>query len=374
MKKNKLIEKNNDEVELEVSTHTPMVISKKENNKQDKKEIKIEQTSKEEVIIKKQNKKFWGVLFSGLIVLLVFFIVVGIINIFTFVKNFFADPQLGNVFGGLAGGLIFAILAIFVLRPLIIALSSPMFTLDIVDPSKAGEISRSNFKKMQKVAKNIIKTNDNVSQESKNLLRTFIHNKVELNNTLKMIYKKEIKKDIMKTINETSTKVMLTTAISQSNKFDALNVVLLNVRMIMQICVKCGYHPTYAKLSKLILKVYRNAIFAYAVQSFNLEDLVVSGVDKLVNGALSSIPFLKEVTKGLTQGASNALLTLRIGIITRKYLYEEYALQEKITDPDEVQTEIVSSAIKEANDNIDDIVKECKKKILIGRKNQVSVK
>ena len=76
----------------------------------------------------------------------------------------------------------------------------------------------------------------------------------------------------------------------------------------------------------------------------------------------------------MTQGASNALLTLRIGIITRKYLYEEYALQEKITDPDEVQTEIVSSAIKEANDNIDDIVKECKKKILIGRKNQVSVK
>lgn len=365
------IEKNEQEPLLE-KNKTPMRLFQKK--KVEKKKVKIEHISKEEKIIKKENKKIWGVIFTGLMVVFAFFIVVGIINIFTFVQSFFVDPQLGNIFGGIAAGLVFAILAIFILRPIVIALASPMFTLDVVDSSKAGEISRRNFKKMQKVAKNIIKTNDNVSVESKNLLRSFIRNKVELNNTLKTVYKKEIKKDIMKTIIDSSTKVLLTTAVSQSNKFDSLSLILLNVKMIMQICVKCGYHPSYAKLSKLIFKVYRNAIFAYAVQSFNLENFVVSGVDKLVGGALSAIPPLKEIAKGLTQGATNALLTLRIGIITRKYLYEEYALQEKITDPDEVQTEIVTSAIKEANESIEEVVKECKSKLLIGRKNQVSVK
>ena len=342
--------------------------------KQEQTIINVETSSKEELIIKKESKKFGGLIFTALMVLLVFFTVVCLIDVFSFTKSFFQDPVTGNIVGGIVTGIIVLLIGIFVLRPVIVALSTPVFSLDVIEAVYDKEISRSNFKKMQKVAKNIIETNDNVSKDSKNLLRSFMHNKVELNNTLKKIYRTEINKDINKTINATAVKVLLTTAVSQSGKFDALSVALSNVRMIMQICVKCGYHPTYARLSKLIVKVFRNSLFAYSIEALNAGELVTSGINALADNILKSIPIVGTITKSLIEGSTNALLTLRIGILTRKYLYEEYSIQESMSDPSEIQTEIVNSAIKEANENIDEIVKECKGKILIGKKNKVSVK
>ena len=131
--------------------------------------------------------------------------------------------------------------------------------------------------------------------------------------------------------------------------------------MSMQIVVKCGYHRSYAQLSKLIVKVFRNALIAYSLQSLNLEDVVVNGINKLVKGAITAIPGLNEVAKSLTQGAANALLSLRIGIITRKYLYKEYELQAQIDAQYSIDEIIVNDAIKEADDDIDDIIAECKK-------------
>ena len=330
--------------------------------------------SKEEKIIKKQSEKFFKVFFVGLMVLLTFFTVVCLMDVFTFVKGLFTDPLYGNIGGASAVGLISLIIVIFVVRPIVVALSSPVFSLDVINATPNAEISRTNFKKMQKVAKNIIDTNDNVSRDSKNLLKSFMHNRVELNNTLKKLYKTEINKDINKTINMTATRVLISTAISQSGKFDAINVALTNIRMIMQICVKCGYHPTYAKLTKLIVKVFRNAVVAYSIESLNAGEAVTNGINKLTQNVLSNIPIVGTLTKSVLEGSTNALLTLRIGILTRKYLYEEYSKQEAIKDPNDVQAEIVNSAVKEANDNIDDIVKECKQTLLIGRKNGVSVK
>ena len=156
--------------------------------------------SKEEKIIKKQSEKFFKVLFTGLMVLLTFFTVVCLIDVFSFVKDFFTDELYGNIAAGTAVGILSLIIIIFVAKPIIEAISSPMFSLDIINVTPNAEISRKNFKKMQKVAQNIIDTNDNVSRDSKNLLRSFMHNRVELNVTLKKIYKTEINKDINKYI------------------------------------------------------------------------------------------------------------------------------------------------------------------------------
>ena len=287
-------------------------------------------------------------------------IIACLIDIFNFVRGFFSDITTGNIVGGCVTGFFVLLLIIFVIRPIVVALSTPVFTLDIVDDENKKKISRKNFKKLQKVAKNIILTNDNVSQDSKNKISTFIGNRKELNNVLKNIYENEISKDIQKTINSSATKALITTAISQNAKFDAASVIIINIKMIMQICVKCGYHPTYARLSKLIVKVFRNALIAYAVQSLNLEDIIINGIDKLAKGALSAIPGVSEISKSLTQGASNALLTLRVGIITRKYLYEEYNIQAMIENPEDIEAEIVEEAVLEANNNIDSIVLECK--------------
>ena len=210
------------------------------------------------------------------------------------------------------------------------------------------------------MAKNLLKSKD-VSMESKEKIKESMGNKKMLTETLKVVYKSEINKEINKIINSNAAKVLACTAISQNSKFDAATVILLNIRMIMQIVVKCGYHPSYAQLSKLIVKVFRNALIAYSLQSLNLEDVVVNGINKLVKGAITAIPGLNEVAKSLTQGAANALLSLRIGIITRKYLYKEYELQAQIDAQYSLDEIIVNDAIKEADDDIDDIIAECKK-------------
>ena len=320
----------------------------------------VDTSSKEERILKKANSKFWKVLAFSCAILMCVLIIACLIDIFNFVRGFFSDITTGNIVGGCVTGFFVLLLIIFVIRPIVVALSTPVFTLDIVDDENKKKISRKNFKKLQKVAKNIILTNDNVSQDSKNKISTFIGNRKELNNVLKNIYENEISKDIQKTINSASTKALITTAISQNAKFDAASVIIINIKMIMQICVKCGYHPTYARLSKLIVKVFRNALIAYSVQSLNLEDIIINGIDKLAKGALSAIPGVSEISKSLTQGASNALLTLRVGIITRKYLYEEYNIQAMIENPEDIEAEIVEEAVLEANNNIDSIVLECK--------------
>ena len=320
----------------------------------------VDTSSKEERILKKANSKFWKVLAFSCSILMSVLIIACLIDIFNFVRGFFSDITTGNIVGGCVTGFFVLLLIIFVIRPIVVALSTPVFTLDIADDENKKKISRKNFKKLQKVAKNIILTNDNVSQDSKNKISTFIGNRKELNNVLKNIYENEISKDIQKTINSSATKALITTAISQNAKFDAASVIIINIKMIMQICVKCGYHPTYARLSKLIVKVFRNALIAYAVQSLNLEDIIINGIDKLAKGALSAIPGVSEISKSLTQGASNALLTLRVGIITRKYLYEEYNIQAMIENPEDIEAEIVEEAVLEANNNIDSIVLECK--------------
>ena len=60
--------------------------------------------------------------------------------------------------------------------------------------------------------------------------------------------------------------------------------------------------------------------------------------------------------------SSPALLTLRIGIITRKYLYEEFDIQAMMEDPDLANENILEEAVVEANSRIDTIVSSYKKK------------
>lgn len=308
----------------------------------------------EKRILKKENKRFWVLLGTAAFVILIIILVACIIDIYNLCAKVHPYFGIGIVV------LICLLLLIFIVRPIAIALSSPCFTLDIAEDESAASVSRKNYAKLKKVGHNIVKTNNNVSDESKTKILSAMGNKKVLNDTLKEVYDTEINKDINLLIVKKATEVMVATAISQNDKFDAATTIVLNIRLIMQIVVRCGYRPTYPQLSKLIIKVLRNAIIAYTIESLNLEEIIVGGINKLVKGALTAIPGLNEVAKGLTQGAANALLTLRIGILTRKYLYEEYNIQALIDNPEEENNEILFSACQEANDNIDTVIAGCK--------------
>lgn len=311
-------------------------------------------SNKETSIIKKENRKLIKSIAIIGIILICLVVVSCVIDIFDFAYKI--HPYAG--YGVLA--LIVLALLIFVIRPIVIALSSPCFTLDIVDVKSKREVSRKNYHSLKKVANNLLEK-DNITEESKNVIKASMHSKAELNDVLRTVYDKEVSKNINKIINESAVRVLLSTAISQNNKFDGATVALVNIRMIMRIVVACGYHPSYPQLYKLIAKVFRNALIAYTLQTAEVDNLIFNGINKLVNGALTNIPFVGELTKSITQGAANALLTLRVGIITRKYLYEEFDIQAMMEDPDETNETILEEAVNEANSSIDDIIEQCKK-------------
>ena len=280
----------------------------------------------EEKIIKKSNKKFFKYLFIASSVIIIIFLIASIISIYQFFYSF--HPHAGY----LSLAIIIILLIIFIIKPVMQALLTPCFSLDISKSSKS-KLNKINYRKLKKVAKNIISVNKNVSEESKNKLREALKKEQKtLSDTLKSIYDNEIKKDITKLTIQRASETLLATAISQNNNFDAFTTIIINIRLIMQIVVRCGYHPTYPQLAKLIIKVMRNALIAYTLQSLHLEDIVINGINKLVKGALNIIPGVNEIAKSLTQGAANALLTLRIGILTRKYLYKGWRSNPKYND------------------------------------------
>ena len=311
-------------------------------------------SNKETSIIRKENRKIIKIIAITAIILMSIILLACIIDIY----KFFYD--LNEYVGYASIAIIVLLLIIFVLRPIIVALSTPCFTLDLANEKSKSSLNRLNFNKLKKVANNLIES-DNISPESKDRLKRTINNRDELNLTLREIYDKEIRNKIKEIVNSSAVKVLVSTAISQNSKFDSATVILVNIRMIMRIVCACGYHPTYPQLYKLIIKVFRNALIAYAIQSIGIDELIFNGINRLVNGALSSIPILKDVTKSLTQGAANALLTLRIGAITRKYLYEEFDIQAMIEDPETINEEILEEAVNEANSEIDNVINEAKK-------------
>ena len=307
----------------------------------------------EEKIIKKSNKKFFKYLFIASSVIIIIFLIASIISIYQFFYSF--HPHAGY----LSLAIILILLIIFIIKPVMQALLTPCFSLDISKSNKS-KLNKINYRKLKKVAKNIIAVNKNVSEESKNKLREALKkDQKTLSDTLKSIYDDEIKKDITKLTIQRASETLLATAISQNNNFDAFTTIIINIRLIMQIVVRCGYHPTYPQLAKLIIKVMRNALIAYTLQSLHLEDIVINGINKLIKGALNIIPGVNEIAKSLTQGAANALLTLRIGILTRKYLYKEYSLQEEIRSS--LDNVILEDTISEADKDIDIVLAECKK-------------
>jgi hypothetical protein len=57
---------------------------------------------------------------------------------------------------------------------------------------------------------------------------------------------------------------------------------------------------------------------------------------------LSEIPIIKPIASSFLQGISNALLTIRIGIVTRRYLFTEY----KQISKSDIRIESIKESIK----------------------------
>lgn len=293
-------------------------------------------------LIKKENKRIWITIGIASFTILVIIVTSCIIDIYEKAYN------INEYFGYGVLAVLLLLILLFIIIPLIKVLCAPTFTLDA---SKNDEhLSRKRFRTLKSVAKNIVKGKNSVPDNVKQCLMESFNDRYQLRDELNIVYDKYIKKDINKIIWATSAKVACSTGVSKNNTFDAATTIISNVRMIMQIVIKCGYRPTYTKLGKLMFKVFRNALIAYSIESSNVAEWLVNACSKF----FKDLPAIGKPIAAIMEGAANGFLTARIGVITRKYLYSEFKINNSGKNIEEIETEIYQESIKEAKLIIDE--------------------
>ena len=183
-------------------------------------------------------------------------------------------------------------------------------------------------------------------------------NDEELKTVLTDIYNTDVKSAANKMIRDRAFKVGLTTALSQSEKLDTLLITVYELNLIKDIVFLYGYRPSDAKLAKIYKNVILSALPAYGVN--NATSGMASGVIKKMGNVANSIPILGSaigtVIDSSLQGVINSTLTVVIGFQTKKYLKEEYRLQDildgiDIPDSDEEEAKMMEEVKNEFSKN-----------------------
>ena len=107
----------------------------------------------------------------------------------------------------------------------------------------------------------------------------------------------------------------VTTAISQTAFYDMFSMLSVNLHLIRTIVESCGYRPSGAALLGLYVRILKATFLAGGLEEMDLEELL-----PLVTGnAAMKLPGL--VFASAAQGTVNAFMTIRVGILTKKYLF-----------------------------------------------------
>ncbi|MFW5841811.1 MAG: DUF697 domain-containing protein [Bacillota bacterium] len=252
------------------------------------------------------KKTFWILILIGVLILLLFVVLSNIMDVGLKLR------EIHRYFEYAFYGLSFILIYLLILNPLRIIFFAPTFTVSALSDEKQ------NTKSYRNAAKNLLKM-DTISDTDRTLLQTTLNDQNELPNTLKTVYHGTIRKQVDDIIIKHAKTVLMTTAISQNGNLDMFSVIFTNIKMIKAIVVACGFRPSYLNLGKLSANVAVTAMIAEGLEDVDFNELLPSKVGE----ALSDIPIVRTATNSIFQGISNGMLTCRIGIVTRKYLFRD---------------------------------------------------
>lgn len=260
----------------------------------------------------KKRKWFWYFIAIGVIILFLLILFSSILNIGDRLASVGSVGKYLEIgFYILCGLLVWFLL----LNPIRVILFSPSLSITTTlerDSFKAHRIYK-------KVSKNILKSNsDTLTVEEKEAL-TSCKNYKSLKEALNLVMRGSVKKQIRRIIIRNAKTVLLSTAISQNAKLDMYSTVSVNLKMIKEIVTVSGFRPNMKNLSKLTVNVASTALIADGLESLKLEDVLPTNIIS----AFGNVPLLKPVLSSVSQGVINALLTIRIGLVTRGYLFSD---------------------------------------------------
>jgi len=266
--------------------------------------------------MKKISKPFWITIGIGAFFFICLLLLSSVLDLGERIRA--VSPYLEYGFYALAAILFF----LLVIRPVFIVLFSPTFSIDSLFNEEAN--AKKNYHMYKKVANNLLEE-DYLSQDQKEAIKTSLSDAMMLKAVLSKVFDETIKGELNKIIISHAETVFLSTAISQNGRLDLAAVLIVNLRLIKELVVKCGFRPSYPALGRLSLNVMSAAVIAESLEGIDLNELFpAKGLQ-----ALNEVPFMKVLTGSLAQGVGNSLLSLRVGIICRNFLFMNIKGQTK---------------------------------------------
>ncbi len=260
-----------------------------------------------------KHKKFWILIGLGVTLLFFFIFVSNIIAVGERLRTVHEYVEYG--FYVLAGVLVYVLL----INPIRVIVFAPTFSVDaVLDDDKKRH-------KIYKDAAKVLIKNDNITDEDKMLLRNTLANKQELKEALTTVFDTTIKERINEKIINNSKTVLVSTALSQNGNLDMLSVIAVNLKMIKEIVEMSGFRPSYPYLGKLSLNVLITSIIAEGLEDIEVSELLPNKISE----SLTDLPFVKTISSSIMSGIANGLLTCRIGVVTRTYLFNDNKLLTK---------------------------------------------
>lgn len=226
------------------------------------------------------------------------------------------------------------VLVIFflIIRPIVIIVKSPSLSIATSLEQNDPQV----YAIYKRVSKNIVK-NNNLSEDDV-LLLTKYNSKDELLVNLQFVFEKSVKPDLNRIIINEAKTVLISTAICQSARFDMVTVFAVNLKMIKNLVEKCGFRPSMKNLSKLTVNVFSTALIAEGLENINIEDIVPKSSLEFLN----NMPYIGTIIESVVQGAANAIMTLRIGCVCRRYLFSD----GNIITKEEIRKQAYKEAMK----------------------------
>ena len=253
----------------------------------------------------KKAKKLWYLVAIAVLILFSLILIACVIDLGEKLRNI--GTWLEWTFYVLVAALVF----LGIINPIRIIVTSPTFNSELsIEDSK-------NRKSLKMVAKNMIKANDLNEKNTDLLLNYQSYEELQIN--LQIVFDEQIRKDLNKIMIRNAKTVLISTALCQNARVDMITVFTVDINMVKQLVVKCGFRPNMVNLSKLLVKIFSTALIADGLQSLSMDDILPQSA----TNAIKEIPFIKPVMSSVTQGLINALLTLRIGCVARKYLFKD---------------------------------------------------
>lgn len=162
------------------------------------------------------------------------------------------------------------------------------------------------------------KNYDAINNEDENFQP--IHKNHELSNILGYL-----DDEAMRETRRTASRIFLATAISRNGRLDTLIVLVLLIRLVWRVSHIYNQRPHPRHMLRLYVNVASTALAAGALEDVGLEEHIHALLTPmLAAGPVSSVPTMSGLGtmlgSALVDGSANALLALRVGIVTRNML------------------------------------------------------